>query len=109
MISRLKSTTTQISEHLKRAQYFYEDEMDFYFETEDIPFFEITRGYSIEGILFFTAVVYKNKLGIPFMIYENVDQDPGFYRRINTNGSHSEKTFDTFYECMNYHGVNIVP
>ncbi len=61
----------------------------------------------MDGILFDTEVIYKNKSGNPYIFYQQVDQTPDFYRRINPKGAHSEKTFDTFNECMNYHGIDL--
>lgn len=75
-----------------------------YFQEDSSKYFDITRGYSGSGVLFYQCVVYKNKLGNPYAIYEKIDDERGFYRRINSSGSHSGKSFDTFSECIKYHG-----
>jgi|GEM_PF-5721928 len=68
--------------------------------------FEITRGFSCQNKLFYTIVIYKNRMGKPYATYEKVDKPPQFYRRIDAQGRHSEKTFETFYGCLLYHGVS---
>lgn len=78
------------------------------FKTETTDFFEITYGFSVNEVLFYTCVVYKNSLGKPYAIYEWLDTESEFYRRINAQGFHSKKTFDTLRECILYHGEEII-
>lgn len=92
----------------KVKEHYSNGELEMYFETETTPHFEIIRGYSNQEILFYTEVIYKNQLGKPYMVYENIDQEPGFYRRINRTGAFSFKTYDEFYECMFHEGENLV-
>ena len=82
--------------------------LDSYFETECKRSFEILRGFSSSGTLFYTQVTYKNQKEKPYACYEKVDDDPAFYRRINSEGAHSEKCFNTFAECIRYHGEPIL-
>ena len=92
----------------KVKEYYSNGELDMYFETESTLNLTITRGYSATGTLFSNVVVYLNKLGKPFMIYENVDQIPGHYRRINSEGKHSYIAYDTFQECMLHDGESLI-
>lgn len=79
-----------------------------YFVTEETSYFKITKGYSYEGVLFDTEVIYKNKLGNPYIFYQQVDQTPGFYRRIDSEGRFTLKGFWTFRECMLHPGENLI-
>ncbi|WP_019670803.1 hypothetical protein [Eudoraea adriatica] len=89
-------------------EYYTDGVLDSYFETECKRSFEILRGFSSSGTLFYTQVTYKNPKGKPYVCYEKVDDDPSFYRRINSEGAHSEKCFNTFAECIRYHGEPIL-
>ena len=82
--------------------------MEHIFEEYKDDHFEITRGFSCKNILFYTGVIYKNENGKPYVIYEKVDYEPGFYRRINAKGAYSYKTFDTFHECMLHEGESLI-
>lgn len=77
-----------------------------YFEKEETRYFEITRGFSTNGLLFYNEVIYKNKFGKPYIIYEKVDDEPGFYRRINSKGQHSNVTFSSFLNCLKGKATN---
>ena len=82
-------------------------EKESFYETETTPHFKITRGYSSSGVLFSNNVIYLNRSGNPIMVYDNVDQIPGHYRRINSEGKHSYKAYDTFHECMLHKGESL--
>ncbi|MBC2838878.1 hypothetical protein [Robiginitalea sp. SC105] len=80
--------------------------MDFF--TRHEAFFEITSGYSEDGVLFYQSVLFKNKKGAAYAIYEKIDDEDGFYRRINAEGAHSLKWFPSFDECIKHHGADII-
>ena len=80
---------------------------DYFIEKESARF-HITEGYAKNGVLFYTSVIYKNEKEKPYAIYEKIDDEPGFYRRINSQGAQSKKWFDTFGECIKYQGEIII-
>lgn len=89
-------------------EYYTDGLLESYFETECKRSFEILRGFSSSGTLFYTQVTYKNQKEKPYACYEKVDDEPAFYRRINSEGAHSEKWFKTFAECIRYRGARIL-
>ena len=79
-----------------------------YFEEEKSRSFLTIYGYTKCRILFNTQVLYMNSNGKPYAFYEKIDNEPGFYRRINSEGAYSEKWFETFSECIQYPGEALI-
>jgi hypothetical protein len=85
-------------------EHYVDGRLNFYFETKQTSSFDIVRGFSDPETLFHIQVKYKNSNRRPYVFYEQVNNQAGYYRRINSNGEHSKKSFDTFAECIIYQG-----
>lgn len=92
----------------KIHKYYSNGKLESYFKTEDTQYFTITLGFTGHGLLFNVVVIYKNQFGRPYAQYEKVDDEPGFYRRINSEGALSIKDFDRFGDCIKYHGEKLI-
>lgn len=97
--------------HLKKGsiavvEHYTNHKLDTYFETDKTEHFTITRGFSCDGVLFTTEVLYLNQEGEPYMYYHEVLTNEGVlqkhYRKINTLGQYSLEGYDSFSECLRY-------
>ncbi|WP_131474426.1 hypothetical protein [Neotamlana nanhaiensis] len=79
------------------------DKISCSYEEEIFNHFIITKGFSVEGKLSSTEVIYFDYEGIPYMSYSEVKNSNGeldiCYRRIYPNGKQSLKGFKDFFSC----------